>query len=243
MPPIPVTPTKNRRVLHTGSKGNDVKAYQRMLTRTLRNLGIVTTNRQSGLYGNGTLHDTLRLQLHAKIKPDGVVGPATWSLVNPQMHAYERQLLKLKPPPPTPVGDKLAHELEVMYALQLDFYSQVRPGATNLPYPWKRKADCSDSYLLAYNRARGAAYNGYGNTTTIWTEFAPVAVGKVQRGDAALYGRWVSGRIVTTHVQGVVDVTNKTNPMSIGFGSAPGNRYPVHTRTDFVGYRRGAYGA
>lgn len=234
MPLIPITPDTERRVLHYGCKGNDVEAYQRLSARTLSALGLVSVNRQNGIYGQGTIKDTLILQHHAGLKADGKVGPKTWSLVDPQMRAYERWLLRKKPPPPVPLGDKIAHELEVMFALRLDYYTQARPAARDAPYPWKCGDDCSGSYLLAVARAKGVPYDGWGNTGTIWSSYAYVADGDVQNGDAALYGRGGT----TTHVQGVTDASVHP-PMTIGFGNAPGTKAPVTYRaSEFMGYRR-----
>lgn len=237
MPLIKVTPAQDRRVLHYGCRGRDVEAYQRLAARTLRALGLVSVNQQNGTYGQGTIKDTLALQHHAGLKADGKVGPKTWSAVDPQMKAYERLLLKRKPPPPPPVGDKIAHELEVMFALRLDRYTQARPAARAAPYPWKRGADCSGSYLLARARALGIPYDGWGNTGTIWDNYAHVAPGDVRRGDAALYGH--NG--TTTHVQGVTEIDVPGDPMTVGFGNAPGTRARVsYRRSEFMGYRRGA---
>lgn len=233
MPVYTPVPTKDRRALHRGDKGDDVKAYQRMLKRTLKKLGLVSVNAQNGYYGDGTLTDTLALQARAKIKKDGVVGPATWTLVNPQMKAYERYLLRKKAPPEASAGDKIAHQMEVMYALGMDYYSQIRPSAVTI-VAWKKRDDCSGSMLLARHLAVGTPYDGTGNTGTIWVNWIRVTV--PARGDAALYGH--DG--TTTHVQCVTDITDISNPTSVGFGSAPGNKYPVHTRGDFMGYRRGA---
>lgn len=232
---IPVVPAKERRKLHFGDKGNDVKAYGRLVARTLRARGITPINVKNGIFGDGLLKDTLRLQASEGLVRSGIVTTATWQAVDPQMRAYERLLLKLPQKPPATNRSKIAHQLEVMYALGMDYYAQDRPAATNLP-AWKRKDDCSGSYLLARAVALEIAFNGYGNTGWIWENYPSVSWEDVEPGDAALYGH--DGK--TTHVQGVTDVSNRANPMSIGFGSAPGNKYPVHTRDDFLGYRRTA---
>lgn len=233
---IPVVPAKDRRVLHKGDKGNDVKAFGRLVARTLKvNTYYTPVNAQNGIFGDGLLKDTLRLQLAYGLKQTGTADLATWVAVDPQMHAYERLLLRLPKPKPATNGQKIAHQLEVMLALGMDVYSQTRPAATNI-VAWKRRDDCSGSFLLARAIATGTTFSGYGNTGTIWTQYPSVAPADVLPGDAALYGRGGT----TTHVQGVVDVTDKANPDSIGFGSAPGNRYRVHARSDFLGYRRTA---
>jgi peptidoglycan hydrolase-like protein with peptidoglycan-binding domain len=234
MPTIPVTPDAQRRVLHVGMKGSDVRAAGRLVARALKRNSIVSTNAQNGVYGDGLLKDVLRFQSLVGLTPDGQVGPLTWNQLDPYMHAYERLLLKLPTPKPATNGVKLAHQFRVALALRLDRYSQARPGPTGFAYPWKRSADCSDSFLLFRSIVLGQPYSGYGNTGTIWSTYTPIAPGNVQVGDAALYGH--NG--TTTHVQCVTDVTYRANPDSIGFGSAPGNRYSVHTRPDFMGYRR-----
>lgn len=230
---IPVVPDKDRRVLHIGEKGNDVHAAGRLVARALtHNTYYKPTNAQNGVFGQGLLKDVLRLQAAYQLPRTGKVDLATWHAIDPQMHAYERLLLELPKPAPATNGVKLAHQFEVALILGLDFYSQFRPGARAYPLPWKRAADCSDSYLLFRALVLGLLYDGYGNTTTIWSGYQAVSTPAV--GDAALYGPGYK----TTHVQCVVDVSDKSNPDSIGFGSAPGNRYRVHQRTDFMGYRR-----
>jgi hypothetical protein len=229
-----ITPDAQRRVLHKGMKGADVRAAGRLVARALKRKGVVPVNAQNGIYGDGLLKDVLRWQQLNALIADCQVGPDTWHSLDPYVHAYERLLLKLPTPPPATNGVKLAHQFDVALALGLDRYSQMRPGPTGFAYPWKRAADCSDSYLLFRSIVLGVPYSGYGNTGTIWSTYTPIAPGDVLPGDAALYGH--NG--TTTHVQCVTDVTYKANPVSVGFGSAPGNRYFVHARSDFMGYRR-----
>lgn len=234
---IPVVPAKDRRVLHKGDHGNDVKAFGRLVARSLKkNTFYAPVNAQNGVFGDGLLKDTLRLQLAYGLKRTGTADLATWTAVDPQMHSYERLLLRLPQKPPASNGQKLAHQMDVMLALGMNRYTQTRPAAVAYVYPWKSGDDCSGSFLLARAIVLGQKYDGYGNTGTIWSTYTPIAPENVAVGDAALYGRGGT----TTHVQCVTDVSNKTNPVSVGFGSAPGNRYYVHTRGDFMGYRRTA---
>jgi hypothetical protein len=187
-------------------------------------------NRATGVFGKGTLADTLLLQKAVGIKRNGYVGLNTWQAVDPQMRAYERLLLKLKKPPQPPIGERIAHEMTVMLGLGMDYYSQVRPAATNL-VAWKRRDDCSGSALLAWCLAKARKFSGLGNTQWIWDNGKHVSEADVQLGDQILYG---SGG-VTKHVATVDNVKLKTG---IGFGSAPGRRLPWRYRGDLMGFRR-----
>jgi hypothetical protein len=229
---IPVVPAKDRRHLHYGMKGNDVKAYGRLLHRTLLHLGLKTINAQSGVYGDGLLVDTLALQRRLKIKADGTVGVSTWQAVDPQMHAYERLLLQLPAPPPAKNGVRIAAQMRAMLVLRMLVYSQARPAATNLA-GFHQHDDCSGSALLARALAVGTPFDGYGNTGTIWDNFAHVDPASVEAGDFILYGPGNK----TTHTAVVSDVKNR---LAIGFGSAPGRESDWRYRHDLMGYRRGA---
>jgi hypothetical protein len=198
---IPVVPAKDRRHLHYGMKGNDVKAYGRLLHRTLLHLGLKTINAQSGVYG-------------------------------PQMHAYERLLLQLPAPPPAKNGVRIAAQMRAMLVLRMLVYSQARPAATNLA-GFHQHDDCSGSALLARALAVGTPFDGYGNTGTIWDNFAHVDPASVEAGDFILYGPGNK----TTHTAVVSDVKNR---LAIGFGSAPGRESDWRYRHDLMGYRRGA---
>lgn len=231
---IPVVPAKDRRHLHLGDRGNDVKAFGRLAARTLRkNTYYTPVNAQNGVFGDGLLKDTIRLQSSYGIKPTGVVDLATWQAVDPQMHAYERLLLKLPTPKPASNGQKIAHEMAVMLALGLARYTQTRPAAKTLPIWTHQGSDCSGSYLLARAIVLGIAYDGYGNTGTIWDNYMHVSESDVQVGDAVLYG----DGSVTKHVACVDDVKNET---AIGFGAVPGRRSGWRYRSDLMGFRRGA---
>lgn len=231
---IPITPVADRRILHVGDKGDDVKAYGRLVARALKVLGLVPVNAQNGIYGEGLLLDTIRLQRASKIKPTGRVGTLTWQAVDPQMRAYERYLLRKKPPPPAPIGQRIAHEMTVMLVFGLTRYTQFRPAATTLAL-WRRLGgDCSGSALLARALALGALFSGTGNTQYIWDHFPVVLEHDVQIGDALLYGNSRTGK--TEHVAVVDNVKNQT---AIGFGSAPGRRAGWRSyRQDVMGFRR-----
>lgn len=231
MPLVPVVPAKNRRHLHRGLKGNDVKAYGRLLKRTLRRLGLPSINAQNGVFGDGLLVDTLLLQRHLKLRADGWVGVATWQAVDPQMHAWERVLLALPKPPSATFAQKMAAQMRAMLVLGLDWYTQRRPGARTLA-AWKHGADCSDSALLARALALGVAYDGYGNTAYIWENFAHVDPSDVRLGDFILYGYGS-----TDHVNVVSDVGKR---LCIGFGFAPGGEYGWDNHhSPIMGFRRG----
>lgn len=233
---IPVTPAKDRRVLHHGDKGDDVKAFGRMLARTLKALGFAPVNAQNGIYGDGMLNDTLRLQ-HAKgIQPSGRVGALTWSAVDPQMHAYERYLLRKRPPPPTPIGVRIAHEMRVLLAFGMPIYTQRRAAAQTTPVWRHQGSDCSASGLLSRANALGVPYDGWGNTDTIWTTGTPVEEASVQLGDYIIYGSFSPFKTKHTQV-----VSNLSPKLCIGFGSAPGGEYTWDYRGDRMGFRRMAH--
>lgn len=229
---VKVVAPHDRRVLHYGDKGKDVLAYQRMLTRELYKLGYYPTNRQGGLYGKGTLRDTLRLQHVKKIEASGRVGALTWTAVDPQMRLADRLLLALPKPKPAPMGVRLVHELRVMLAFGMPIYTQMRLAAKTLTV-WRRiGSDCSASALLAKADAEGRAYSGSGNTQWIWDNFPVVTEAEVVIGTAILYG---DGR-TTDHINIVSDVSKR---LCIGFGFAPGGEYAwTNHHSPIMGFRR-----
>lgn len=229
---IPVTPDAERRKLHHGETGNDVRAFGRMVARALKHAGLVPVNAQNGVYGHGLLLDTLRFQKLEGLAQDGVVGTATWHAIDPQMHTLERVLLKLAPKPkPIPNGVKVVHELRVMLALGLSHYTQGRPGALTLAI-WKvRGGDCSGTRLLAQAIALGRLWDGYGYTGTMWVQGIAVTEADVELGDCIFYG--TDG--VTDHVATVSDALAR---LAIGFGAVPGRELGWFYRGDFMGFRR-----
>lgn len=229
---IPVVPAKDRRKLHHGQKGNDVKAFGRLAARTLKRWGITPVNAQNGYFGDGLLKDVLRIQQHERLVQSGVVTTATWQAVDPQMHLWERALLRLPQKPPASEGVKLVAQLRRMLILRMPFYTQVRRAATSLA-EWDRiGSDCSASVLLARAIALMLKYDGWNNTQWIWDNFPAVAEADVQLGDCILYGR--NG--VTDHVNVVSDVKARK---CIGFGFAPGGEYSWTTHhSPIMGFRR-----
>jgi hypothetical protein len=232
---IPIVPAKDRRKLHHGDKGSDVKAFGRLCARALRaNTFVTPVNAQNGIFGDGLLKDTLALQAAYGLVRSGVVTTATWQAVDPQMKAYERLLLKLPQKPPAPNGQKIAAQMRAMLALRLPIYTQRRAAARTLA-EWQRiGSDCSASMLLARALVLGRAYDGYGNTQWIWNTFPAIDAKDVQIGDCILYG--YNGQ--TDHVNVVSDVKRK---LCIGFGFAPGGEYTWTTHhSPILGFRRTA---
>lgn len=230
---ITVVPPAERRILHSGDTGPDVKAYQRMLSRELRVLGYYPVNRQSGLYGAGTLSDTLRLQHAKRIVPNGRVGVHTWVAVDPQMHAYERWLLRKKPKPVAAPNSRIAHQMRVMLALGLSLYTQRRPAAVTIAFWRAWGGDCSGSGLLARSLAIPLEWDGNGNTQWIWEHGIPVDESDVVEGVFILYGDARTNWTKHTAV-----VSNLKSRLAIGFGSAPGREAPWRYRSDLMGFRR-----
>lgn len=233
---IKVVPPAQRRILHKGDKGDDVLAFGRMVARALRTLGMTPVNAQNGLYGDGLLRDVIRFQ-HAKhINPNGRVGVLTWQAVDPQMKAYEKWLLRKRPPPIAPVGQRIAHQMAVLLVFGLRIYTQARPCSTTQTVWRVRGSDCSGSGLLSRAIALGVAYDGYGNTDTIWQQGTPVEESAVELGDYIIYGSFSPFK--TKHTAIIDDVAAKT---AIGFGAVPGYRGPWDYRGDRMGFRRMAH--
>lgn len=227
-----ITPPKDRRRLHHGDKGNDVQALGRLVKRSLKKEGIVSINAQNGVFGDGLLVDVLRFQKLRKIKATGIVNTATWTALDPQVHAFETWLLRKVPPIVAKHGTKLVAVLRRMLILGMPYYSQRRPGARTIA-EWDRiGGDCSESDLMADALADGDSYDGYGNTSTIWTTWDHVADGDQEEGDAILYGR--NGQ--TDHVNVVSNVAKR---LCIGFGFAPGGEYGwANHHSPIMGFRR-----
>lgn len=227
-PPAPA----DRRELHYGDKGRDVLAYQRALTKALYHLGYYPVNLQSTTYGDGTLTDTLRLQQHLRIGADGVVGVLTWTAVDPYIDAYGKSLLLPKVKPPTPPGQRVAHQARVMATYAPEHYTQARPYAATLPV-WKTKGgDCSGTSILIYKLAgcpdpNGTNYDGTGWTGSLIKKGVrvPLAV----PADLVFYGGGLS-----SHVTVAISPTQ-----CVSHGSEGGPRIlPINYRLDINQVRR-----
>lgn len=228
---IPVVAAKDRRHLHNSDTGADVLAYGRLVARTLTHMGLITTNARNGVFGEFLLRDTLLLQHALGLAPTGIVDLALWEAVDPQMHAYERWLLRLPTPKPATNRSKIAAQMRVMLIIGLVFYSQRRPAARSL-LAWRRiGGDCSGSALLARCIVLGIAYDGYGNTGTIWSQGIPITEAEAEEGDYIIYG----SNGVTHHV---AVISNLARRLAIGFGAAPGRESDWRYRGDLMGFRR-----
>jgi hypothetical protein len=231
---IPVVPAKDRRHLHYGMKGNDVKAYGRLLHRTLLHLGLKTINAQSGVYGDGLLVDTLALQRRLKIKADGTVGVSTWQAVDPQMHAYERLLLQLPAPPPAKNGVKIAAQMRAMLVLRMLVYSQARPAATNarrVP-PARRLLRVRAARPHARRRVAVRRLRQHRDDLA---ELRPRRPGQ-RRARATSFSTGPGSK--TTHTAVVSDV--KGNRSRSASDPLPGRESDWRYRHDIMGFRRGA---
>lgn len=71
----------SRPTLHYGMHGKSVLT----LKHWLRNLGFASVN-HSNVFGKATLSAVKRVQKKHGLKPDGVVGPKTWKLLNRLVH-------------------------------------------------------------------------------------------------------------------------------------------------------------
>lgn len=188
-----VTPPARRRVLYVGDKGSDVLAYQRAVAKTLKDLGLASTNQRTGLYGQGTLADTLRLQRRLGLEVDGKVGPLTWTAVDPKLDLYGKALLTPKPKPTAAAGQRVAHEARVMATYSPRHYTQTRPYAKTLE-TWKaRGGDCSGTSILCYSLAgcpdpNGTSFSGYGNTWSLIVRGVAVKEAQSAPGDLTFYG-------------------------------------------------------
>jgi hypothetical protein len=222
----------DRRVLHYGDKGRDVLAYQRALTKTMYALGEFPVNRQSGLYGKGTLSDTLRLQKRLGIPVDGKVGPLTWTAIDPKLDLYGKALLTPRPKPPTPPGVRVAHQARVMAALAPRHYTQRRPYAGSRPLWMAEGGDCSGTSILIYKLAgcpdpNGTSYDGSGWTGSLIKRGVHVPLSLP--GDLCFYGPGLSEHVVVA-----VSATE-----CVSHGSEGGPRVlPISYRGDFNQARR-----
>lgn len=229
-PPIPA----KRRVLHFGDTGRDVIAYQRAVKKELASLGLASTNRRSGLYGKGTLADTLRLQRRLGLKADGKVGALTWTAIDPKLDTYGIALLIPKPKPPASDGQRAAHEMRVLVAFAPRHYTQARPYATTNAKWIERGGDCSGTTSLARKNAgasdaNGTDFNGYGNTWSHIVRGVRIAEQDILPGDITYYG--VGG---PTH-----EVMELGGGETGGHGSEGGPRIlPRHYRSDYLETRR-----
>lgn len=227
-----ITPPSTRRILHFGDQGVDVLAYQRAVRKTLHQLGLASTNRRSGLYGDGTLSDTLRLQRRLRLDVDGKVGVFTWTAIDPQLDAYGKFLLRLKVPQPTPAGQRVAHEARVLATFAPRHYTQARPYAGTLDAWRANGGDCSGTAILIYKLAglpdpNGTGYDGSGYTGSL--DKRGVRVATADYGDLTFYGQTVS-----THVTIAIG-----NGQCVSHGSEGGPyTLPINYRGDYLQTRR-----
>jgi cell wall-associated NlpC family hydrolase len=197
-------------------------------------LGEFPVNRQSGLYGKGTLSDTIRLQKRLHLTADGKVGPLTWTAIDPKLDLYGKALLTPKPKPVAPPGARVAHQARVMATYAPKHYTQVRPYAETLPVWRVRGGDCSGTSILIYKLAgckdpNHTNYDGSGWTGSLIQQGVGVPEIVAKPGDLTFYGRGASDHVVVEIGGGLV----------VSHGSEGGPRtLPRHYRSDYMETRR-----
>lgn len=76
-------------ILRFGSRGNDVKIVQSILSKIGYNPGPI-----DGIFGSNTLRAVKRFQSDNGLVSDGIVGPNTWSLLNRFILGYDNYTIK-----------------------------------------------------------------------------------------------------------------------------------------------------
>ena len=75
--------------IRLNSRGPDVALLQSILNRLGFNAGTV-----DGVFGQRTQNGVIRFQRSAGLTPDGVVGPRTWSALEPYIMGYRTHLIR-----------------------------------------------------------------------------------------------------------------------------------------------------
>lgn len=224
------------RSLRFGMKGPDVLAAQRAVRKALKDHHLVAANRQSRFYGDGTIKDVIRLQRLWKLKPDGNVGPKTWTILLPHVDAYGKWLLGRAPKPVAPEDAarlRVVHECIVLLALAPRTYIQSRPYPHTVAAFVKKGSDCSGSAELAHELAgvpdpNKTNYNGQAWTQSQDKQGVQVQESQAEGADLTFYEH-PSGHVVVELGDGTV--------FSHGSPGGP-RRLPRHYRGDYSQTRR-----
>ena len=97
-----------------GSIGPDVKLIQSLLARIGYNPGPV-----DGVFGQQTGQAVMAFQRHNGLAPDGIIGPATWGLLEPLKKGYDRYTIR--------PGDTL-YRIAQRYYTTVNAISTANPG-------------------------------------------------------------------------------------------------------------------
>lgn len=128
------------RTLRIGSRGTDVKEIQSLLQR----LGYYTGS-IDGIYGPGTANAVMAFQRDYGLTPDGIVGPMTFSVMEPLLMGYS--IYTIKP------GDTL-YRIALNYGTSVDRILTANPGlvpenlrvGTRILVPWLEVVDTRIDY-------------------------------------------------------------------------------------------------
>lgn len=224
------------RVLHFGMKGPDVLAAQRALRKALLAHNLTPANRQSRFYGEGTVHDVLRLQHWWGMKRDGSIGPLTWKRLMTYVDAYGKWLLKRAPKPLPPEGiarQRVIHQCMVLLALAPRRYAQERPYPDTVAEFIRRGSDCSGTAELACETAgvpdpNNSNYNGQAWTQSQDKHGERINESAIQGAEFTFYEQ-PSGHVVVELGDGTV--------FSHGSEGGP-RRLPRHYRGDYSQTRK-----
>jgi hypothetical protein len=232
----------SRPLLRSGDQGLAVKGLQFALHRSL---GAWSCNLKNGHFGSRTVLDVKRFQRAHGLEVDGVVGPATWAALEPNIQGMAKKFLDGAVPAD---GGKSQHEVggtraaivgEAKWGLahaRVFVYHQARPMAPSLKDPAAfHRTDCSAFATLCYKGAgapdpNGLDYDGQGYTGTMWPRGH--AVDDPAPGDLAFYGEQPKQPGVPGHVAVYIGAGEV-----ISFGCTPISLRNLHYRADYRGCR------
>lgn len=227
--------TALRRELHVGCVGRDVLAAKYALKAALGAASKADTRNRK--FGPGTAGATRAFQRQHNLASDGVIGPNTWSVLEPFLPASKRWLIAVAAPKPQGTAEQRARQRIVHFCSVLvdarPRYHQWRPVPLHIPpLPKPDNTDCSGSVTQIYKLAgcpdpNGKHYDGEAYTGYLRNHGRKIAFADALPGDLLHHGTGRPGD--PQHVTILVD---KRRGIAFTFGSNPAHF------VNLAGYRR-----
>jgi len=220
------------RALYSGDHGDDVRAVQRMLYRSL---GGQATNAKNGKYGQKTVNDMILFQRSYGIQGTGNMGQSTftqlWQFANDD---DKTQYRGHKTPPPPNNEDRIRQALVSAARWSIanagnSRYRQIRPYPRKLVLPFL--TDCSGSTSCFYCVAggpdpNGRDFDGHGYTGTQKSNGRRIDRDNRKPGDLVFHGNTEGAQHVTMYLGAGRSYSFGSNP--------PGERAWDYRKVDEV---------
>lgn len=216
-----MTPLK--RELHTGITGRDVLAAKYALHAALGKAAKSDTRNRT--FGPGTVVDVRAFQRMHNLESDGVIGPLTWSELEPHVPKSKRWLLTFVSKKGLTAEQKkralLVHFATVFVTSGGSYYAQVRPVPLKGLPPIRKpnRTDCSGSVTQIYKEAdcpdpNGKHYDGEAFTGYLRNHGRAIAFADRLPGDLCHHGTGRPGdpQHVTMPLHGMIGFSFGSNP-------------------------------